>query len=211
LIGESPLAIREFCMREPLPLGALHDAVLEFVRDRDDTVHFGAQAVNLYTGAMRMTEEVDVASTRAAGLAEELREHLAERFGIAVRVRSVRGGAGYRIYEVRKEGNRHLVDIRPVAQLPPSRRVDGFLVVTPEEAVAGKLAAWVGRKGRPKAGTNWRDLATLLLHFPELKTESGPVRERLAARGADEELLRAWSDIVGQEIVPESDEDEFDY
>lgn len=198
-------------MREPLPLGVIHDAVLEFVRDRDDAVLFGAQAVNLYVDVPRLTQDVDLASPRAAELAEELRAHLNQRLGIAARVREVRDGIGYRVYQVRKEGNRHLVDIRPVPQLPPSHRVEGFLVVTPDEAIAGKLAAWVSRQGKPKAGTDWRDLAMLLLRFPELKREFGPVRERLLAMGAGEDVLRAWSDLVAQEITPEQDEDEFDY
>lgn len=211
LIGESPLNIREFLMREPLPLGVLHDAVLGFVRDRDDAALIGAQAVNLYVDSPRLTQDVDLVSIRAADLAEELRAFLTQRFGIAVRVRNVRQGLGYRINQVRKEGNRQLVVVRPVPQLPPSQRVEGFLVVIPEEAIAEKLAAWVGRQGRPKAGTDWRDLAMLLLRFPELKTESGPVRERLLAAGAGEEVLRAWRDLVAQQITAEQDEDEFDY
>jgi Nucleotidyl transferase AbiEii toxin, Type IV TA system len=211
LIGESPLTIREFLMRELLPLGTIHDAILEFVRDRDDAVLFGAQVVNLSLDVPRLTQDVDLASTRAPELAEELRSHLNQRFGIAVRVRDVRQGLGFRIDQVRQEGNRHLVDIRPVPQLPPSHRIEGFLVVTPEGAIAGKLAAWVGRQGKPKAGTDWRDLAMLLLRFPELKRESGPVRDRLLAVGAGEEVLRAWRDLVAQEITPEQDEDEFDY
>jgi hypothetical protein len=211
LIGESPLTIREFLMREPLPLGVIHDAVLEFVRGRDDAVLFGAQAVNLYVDIARLTQAVDLASTRGADLAEELRAYLSRRFGIAMRVRNVRQGLGYRLYQVRKEGNRHLVDIRPVRELPPSQRVEGFLVVTPEEAIAGKLAAWVGRRGKPKAGTDWRDLAMLLLKFPELKTETGPVHDRLLAAGAGEASLLAWRELVTQQITPEQDEDEFDY
>lgn len=32
-------------MHEPLPLATIHEAVLEFLRGRDDVVIFGAQAV----------------------------------------------------------------------------------------------------------------------------------------------------------------------
>ena len=53
-------------MREPLPLATIHDAVLEFLRGRDDAVLYGAQAVNAYVKEPRMTQDVDVASTRAA-------------------------------------------------------------------------------------------------------------------------------------------------
>ena len=81
-------------MREPLPLATIHEAVLEFLRGRDDVVVFGATAVNAYVDEPRMTQDIDLMSTRAIGLAEELREYLSERFHIAVRVRTVRGGQG---------------------------------------------------------------------------------------------------------------------
>ena len=83
-------------MREPLPLATIHEAVLEFLRGRDDVVVFGATAVNAYVGEPRMTQDIDLMSTRANELAEELREYLGERFHIAVRVRTVRGDRGYR-------------------------------------------------------------------------------------------------------------------
>jgi len=42
------LTFQEFLMREPLPLATIQNAVLEFLRGRDDVVVFGAQAVNAY-------------------------------------------------------------------------------------------------------------------------------------------------------------------
>ncbi len=44
MIGESVLTLREIIMREPLPLAKIQDAVLEFLKGRDDAVVFGAQA-----------------------------------------------------------------------------------------------------------------------------------------------------------------------
>src|SRR5215472_2323434 len=110
--------------REPLPLATIHDAVLEFLRGRDDAVLYGAQAVNAYVEEPRMTQDVDIASPRAEELAEELRVFLNERFHIAVRVRNIREGLGYRIYQVQKPKNRHLIDVRPVESLPPTQRVE---------------------------------------------------------------------------------------
>lgn len=206
MFGDGSLTFREFMTREPLPLATIHDAVLEFLRGRDDAVLYGAQAVNAYVNESRMTQDVDIASNRAEELAEELRAFLNKRFHIAVRVRTVREGLGYRIYQVRKPENRHLVDIRPVDELPPAKRVKKVLVVTPPELIAGKVAAWVRRRHKPKAGTDWRDLAILLLTFPELKTEEGPVMERLRILGANDSVMTAWKDLVAQEILPE-DED----
>ncbi|MGK7901881.1 MAG: hypothetical protein AB4352_10790 [Hormoscilla sp.] len=118
------LSFQEFMNRESLPLATLHRAVFEFLRDRQDVVLFGAQAVNAYVGEPRMTQDIDVLSLQAASLAEELRSYLSERFYIAVRVRMVEGGQGYRLYQDRKKGNRHLMDIRQVEMLPDSRCIE---------------------------------------------------------------------------------------
>src|SRR5271168_1506336 len=102
MFGDGPLTFREFIMREPLPLATIHDAVLEFLRGRKDTVLFGAQAVNAYVKESRMTEDVDIASTRGEKFAKELRLYLNERFHIAVCVRKVREGLGLRLYQIQK-------------------------------------------------------------------------------------------------------------
>jgi hypothetical protein len=206
MLGDGALTFREFTVREPHPLAEIHAAVLEVLRGRTDVALFGAQAVNAYVDEARMTQDVDVLSPRAAELAQELRDHLSARFHIAVRVRELGERAGYRLYQVRKPKNRHLVDIRPVSTLPPTQRVAGVLVVAPAELIASKVIAFQGRRGRPKSGTDWRDLAMLFLTFPELKQEMGPVRDRLAAAGADAAVLETWSRLAAEEILPE-DED----
>jgi hypothetical protein len=209
MLGDGGLAFAEFVMQEPLPLASIHRAILEFLRDADDVVLFGAQAVNAYVDEPRMTHRVDVASTRAAEVAEELRERLNTQFQIAMRVREIGAGRGYRLYQIQKPKNRHLVDVRAVAALPPARRIGGILVVEPEELIAGKLIAFQRRQGTPKSGTDWRDLAVLLLAFPELKTESGPVRQRLEANAAEPAVIAAWESLVAQAIEAERDQDEF--
>ncbi len=210
MFGDGALTFREFVMNEPLPLAIVHRAVLDFLRLRDDAALFGAQAVNAYVDEARMTQDVDILSPRAPELAEEIRKHLNERFKIAVRVRNVREGLGYRIYQIQKSGNRHLVDIRPVASFPPTQRVDDVLVITPAELIANKVAAFRRRGGTPKSFTDRRDLAVVLLQFPDLKSEIGPVRERLDAAGADADILATWAQIVAQPILPEDDGAEFE-
>ena len=196
-------------MREPVPLAEIQPVVLEFLRNRDDAAVFGAHAVNAYVDEPRMTPAVDIVSPHAEQIADTLRELLADRFGIAMRVRVIAGGRGYRVYQVRKPRNRHLADVRQVAELPPTRRLEEILVVSPEELVANKVVAYHRRRGTPKAGTDWRDLAVLLLALPDLKVSSGPVRDRLVANAADAGALEAWDKLVAQEIVPEAEEDEF--
>ncbi len=74
---------REIAMKEPLPLATIQNAVIDFVRGRDDVVLFGAQAVNVYVDEPRATQDVDLMSTRASELAEELRSYLSGLFHIA--------------------------------------------------------------------------------------------------------------------------------
>ncbi len=203
------LTFQEFAMGETLPLAAIQSAVLEFLRDRDDVVVFGAQAVNAYVSEPRMTQDIDLLSTRAKALTEELSEYLSQRFHIAVRVREVAGGQGFHLYQVQKPTNRHLVDVRGVDILPPTQRIAQVLVIAPADLIASKVFAYHQRRGQPKSGTDWRDLAMLLLAFPELKHESGPVIQALRASGAGEDVLAVWRELAAQEIYPASDDDEF--
>jgi len=128
MFGADVLTFREFMMGEPLPLATLHNAVLEFLRGRDDVVLFGAQAVNAYVNEPRMTQDLDLLSTHAEGVAQALRDYLRQRFRIAVRIRRVGDGRGFRVFQVRKAGNRHLVDLRRVETLPGAERIAGMLV-----------------------------------------------------------------------------------
>ena len=209
MFGDGALTFREFAMREPLPLATVHDAVLEFLRGRDDAALFGAQAVNAYVDEPRMTQDVDILSPRAAELAEELRADLSDRFRINTQIRALRDGVGFSIGQVQEARNRHLVDVRPVEVLPPTQAVAGVLVIAPVELIVQKLATFRHRRGRPKAGTDWRDLAVLLLTFPDLKANYGPVRDRLEAAGGDPVLLADWEELVAQEIQAESEDDKF--
>ena len=207
--GDGSLTFQEFIMSEPVPLAVVHDCVLEFLRERDDAVLFGAQAVNAYVAEPRMTQDVDIVSTRAPELADELRSHLHERLQIAVRIRQVRDGVGIRLYQLAKPENRHLVDVRLVETLPPNERIEGVLVVTPLEVIVGKVISCASRKGKPKSFTDRRDLAHMLLKFPEFKVEEGLVKERLKTREAGENAFALWSELVAEEILPEDEDDKF--
>jgi hypothetical protein len=206
MFGDGSLTFREFMMHEPLPLASIHAAVLEFLQGRDDAVLFGAQAVNAYVDEPRMTQDVVILSPRAADLAEELRADLNHRFSIAVRIRTVGDGIGFRLYQVRKPTNRHLVDVRTVTVLPPHRRINDVLVLAPAEVLSSKVVSMVSRSKSAKGVMDLADIRRMLLAFPELKTDDGPVARRLQAEGAAEAVLSAWREIVSQEILAE-DED----
>jgi hypothetical protein len=210
MLNAGTLTFEEFAMHEQLPLASIHDAVLDFLRGRDDVALFGAQAVNAYVGEARMSQDVDLISTRAGELAEELREHLSELFLIAVRVCVIGAGKGYRLFQIHKPQNRHFVDLRPAASLPRSERIEDVLVISPPDLIAHKVISYHARRGQPKAGTDWRDLAMLLLTFPELKREQGAVSEALKSMGANEEARKTWNELVAREIVEPEDDGKFE-
>jgi len=203
------LTFQEFMAREKLPLATIQNAVLEFLRGRNDVAVFGAQAVNAYVKEPRMTQDVDLLAQRSEEFAKELQSYLKEKFHIDVRIREIGEGKGFRLYQVQKAGNRHLVDIRPVKSLPPTKRISKILVVVPAELIASKVIAYHQRRGKPKSGTDWRDLAMLLLTFPELKKDSGVVMERLQAARVDQAVLEVWKELVAKKIVPPDEDDEF--
>jgi len=197
-------------MREQLPLATIHDAVLEFLRGRDDVIVFGAQAVNAYVSEPRMSQDIDLLSTRADELAEEIRQYLSDRFRIAVRVRTIGAGKGHRLFQIQKPRNRHLVDVRNTESLPHAERIEDVLVISPPELIAHKVISYHARRGQPKSGTDWRDLAMLLLTFPELKKEEGAVGDALKLIGADEDVIQTWREFIAADLREPADDSEFD-
>ena len=211
MLNAEVLTFQEFVTHEPLPLSKIQGAVLEFLQGRDDAVLFGAQAVNAYVSEPRATQDVDVMSTRAAELAEELREFLSERFHIAVRIREVAGGKGLRIYQVRKEGNRHLIGVRPVTKFPHTAVFEEIRVVSPEELIASKVVSHISRLGKAKSWTDRRDLTLLLWRFPELKTVDGKVSELLASHGASKQIMDFWKELAASDLEIENEDDDLNY
>lgn len=205
MLNAEILTLQEFVTHDPLPLSKIQGAILEFLQGRDDTVLFGAQAVNAYVKEPRATQDVDLMSTRASELAEELKEFLGDRFNIAVRVREVAGGRGLRIYQLRKEGNRHLVDVRKVDALPESERIDNLDVLSPLQLIVSKVVSYHSRRGNPKSGTDWRDIGELLLRFPELKSA---VAEQLLTHERSDELTETWRSVAEFRFeAPDKDDD----
>jgi hypothetical protein len=205
------LSISEY-MSDEVPLAQIQRAIFDFLRAREDVVTFGAQAVNAYVpDEPRMTQDVDLLALEAMQIAESLKTYLHERFHIAVRVREVAGGQGFRVYQVRKPPlkNRNLIDIRSVKSLPPTRKIDSINILDPVYLISMKLISYQERRNQPKGPTDLRDLRMLLITFPELKTDQGPVRDCLMLLQANAETLALWQEVVAQEIELADDEDEF--
>ena len=210
MLNADVITFQEFVMHEPLPLSKIQEAVLEFLQGRDDAVLFGAQAVNAYVSEPRATQDVDIMSTRAKEFAEELRQYLSDRFHIAVRVREIRD-KGLRIYQVRKEGSRHLVDVRIQDVFPENQRIEEIGVLTPPELIASKVTSYISRFGKAKSWTDRRDLTVLIARFPELKVRSGDVEHLLIKANAEENAIQFWHELVEQETVVEEDDEDLLY
>lgn len=205
MLNADVLTFQEFVMREPLPLSQIQGAVFEFLQGRDDAVLFGAQAVNAYAAEPRATQGLDIMSTRAAELAEELKEYLSTRFHISVRVRKIKD-KGLRVYQLRKEGNRHLVDVRIQRALPKTRIVEQIRVVAPPELIASKVTSFKSRYGQEKSWTDRRDLTALLRRFPELKVRNGEVEQVLTDWASSDDVMAFWHELADQELANEDDD-----
>ena len=123
-------------------------------------------------------------------------------------MREVADGKGFRIYQIRSEGNRHLVDLRMVSELPATETIENILVLSPIELLASKIISYHSRKGKPKAGTDYRDLGMLLLRFPELKEK---VSGNLRTKNAGEEVLKTWAEIANQDFQFEDEDADLNF
>ena len=195
MLNAEVLTFQEFVTQEPLPLSTIQSAVLEFLQGRDDAVLFGAQAVNAYVSEPRATQDVDILSTRARELAGELREYLTDRFHISIRIREIGDRKRFRDYKTRKEGNRDLVNIRPVDVIPATEALEVIRVLSPAELIASKVISFDSRFSKSKSWTDRRDLTVLLLRFPRLKAKDSEVSEILLRRQAIESAFRVWNEL----------------
>ena len=203
---EFPLSFREFAMASELPLAEIHRQVMKFLQERSDVALFGAQAVNVYVDIPRMTQDVDVMAISAEGFSTELCSFLHESLRIAVRVRTVASGKGFRVYQLVAPSNRHLVDVRQVSELPPCQTVEGILVVQPAELMALKLISMSMRTNTPKGLTDQADLMRLILAFPEHRSIEGVVSNALQGLGAPTQAYDAWKSLVENRILPDTDD-----
>lgn len=206
-IGRGSLTLQEFASHDPYPLATLQDAILKLLSQRNDIVIFGGQAVNVYVPEPRMTQDIDVLTIHAKQVAEDIVEHLREKFHIAVRIRSIAEEKAYTVYRTMKSQKIKLVDVRQVDTLPAFHRRMGIPVVSPAQLIAGKVMAYVARQGRPKSLLDRRDIAVLLLKFPRLKALSGHVQKELERLGANQKTLDAWCEIVQSDAYQDDRDD----
>lgn len=203
------LTAREYLMREPLPLHEIQEAILDFCRGRDDAILFGAQAVNLYVESPRMSQDVDLLSPEPEHVASALRDALAQRFHAAIRVRTVKPGRAYRLYQVRQSASRHLADVR-LAQFALTDTVteEGIRYVGMPLLLALKVLAYSKRRMAPKGATDLADIRRLLLARTDLRSATGPVADALKHIGASPGAFRCWEELVREPLVTDDETDE---
>ena len=204
MLNAGVLTFQEYAMCEPLPLATIHEALLNFLRGRKDVVLSGAIAVNAYVSEPRMTQDIDLLSTDAKNLAEILKSFLSDKFRITVRIGEI-GDKGLKIYQGRKEGNRHLIDVRFVSDFPATEIVEEIQVLSPLELIVNKVISFQSRYGKPKSWTDRRDVAVLLLRFPELK---GKVAENLRAKNVGEAVLETWAETSEETFLLENEDED---
>jgi hypothetical protein len=110
---------------------------------------------------------------------------------------------------VQKPRNRHLADVRIIEKLPGVQSINDIQVMAPADLIASKVIAYHHRRGKPKSGTDWRDVAMLLLTFPELKTQTGDVFKRLHSLSDDPGVIEVWRDLVSQNIESSDDDEDW--
>jgi hypothetical protein len=168
------LTLSEYLMKEPVPLHRVHEAIFDFCRRWHDAVIFGAQAVNAHLpeAGARMTQDVDILSVHPEQTARALADALRAQLQIATRVREVVLGKGFRVYQKRESGSRHLADVRLLEFDAESVKRDGVVYVGLALLVAMKLAAATRRGNTAKGLTDLVDLRRLLAAHPELSGDA---------------------------------------
>jgi hypothetical protein len=203
------LTATELFMHEPVPIHRVQEAIFAFCRGRADVVVFGAQAVNVHAPVARMTQDVDLFSAHPREVADALAQAVGDQLHIALRVREVSPGKGFRVYQVRREGNRHLADVRLAEfSLDDSIERDGIRFVSLPTVVALKLRALAKRRLAPKGATDLADLRRLLIAHPELRMKTGAVADAISRTRGGEDASRAWHELLEQPIITDEDVDE---
>ena len=76
-----------------------------------------------------------------------------------------------------------------------------------EELIAQKIMSYASRQEKPEGDTDRRDLKVLLLAHPQLKSETGPVADRLRADNADARAMEEWRRLAASTILAEDDDE----
>lgn len=101
-----------------------------------------------------------------------------------------------------------MVDVRPVENFPETETIENIKVLSPLELIVSKVISYHSRRGKPKSGTDWRDLAVLLLRFPELKNV---VLTVLKEKDVDDGVLAAWKNIERVDFQSENEDSDLIY
>ena len=184
-------------------LSDIQRSLLTFLQKRSDVVIFGAYAVNAYLkpNEVRMTADVDIQTLQGQLLVTQISEHLHQEFYIGTRSREVKPEQAWRIYQVLKSGNRHLVDIRQVEHLPNFEIINQIQVLSPLELMGTKVISAYARQYQPKGFSDLRDLYSLMLTFPELV-------DQVKLPAGNEKIQDFWQNIkLRQMDFPQPDND----
>ncbi len=198
----------ELHMRELVPLHQVQEAIFEFLQGREDVAVFGAQAVNLFTAAPRMTQDVDLLAQHPEEVATALADWLNGRLHIATRVREIHPATAYRVDQARREGNRQLADVRLQDVKVGTIDSDGIRYVSLVDLAALKARSLSRRRQTPKGATDLADLRRLLLTHPDLRNEQAGVRGAILRIGGGPEVLATWDELLREPLISDEEADE---
>lgn len=215
--ARSMLSLREYVMQESLPLATVHEAILDYCRDRQDVCVFGAQASSLYAGVPRMTQDVDLMADAPEAVAHELAARLARRFPhrMAACVRTVRRGErvlGYRVCQQRSDeqgGSRDLADVRVLDVPRAALSVENGVQYTgPRLTLAMKVMAATLRSNALKRDQDRIDARQLMLALRDVS--AADLEPLWLALGAPSTVRRAFEELGADlESNRETDADDF--
>ena len=111
------------------------------------------------------------------------------------------------MYQLRSPKNRHVCDLRGVAELPPYETHGGFRVLAPLDLIAMKVVSLASRRLQPKGATDLADLRRLLLAFPDVRSgETDVIAPRIAQLTSGPAALETWRELRAASIEPDEDD-----
>ena len=95
-----------------------------------------------------------------------------------------------------------------MTKFPETEIVENIQILSPLELIVSKIIAFQSRYGKPKSWTDRRDLAVLLLRFPELKEKVSAV---LKEKNVGEAVLETWAEIESQDFQIEDEDEDLNF
>lgn len=207
MFGDGSLSFQEFIAKEPHPIWVVQDVIFEALENRVDVVMTGSHAVNAYVDEARWAEDVDVLARDTKAVAQQLADYIEARLPMELEVTHAVKRDALIVRQANRDRGRRFVHVHEVAEFPAYRVIQGVRVLEPAITVAHKMLTLARRWSSATAGIDRRDVAYMLLAFPEFKNMEGPVSDAFAELEASPKTMELWKEIVEAPLLPEDDDE----